>query len=210
VSALYYSRKLYAYNLTVYEATPPNKDFCFAWTVNNGQRENCEIEQRYFSGLKLRLRMLKKSLYFLTHSGQNSDQYIAVLFMFISQTFHFKIIEHKFLEKGHTHMEVDSMHSAIEYAQKHVLVVITRDWMNIFKMARSNRNRNTNADNYACRESKFDDFRNLKTLSAYLIQNRTRDSMNRKVQWLKIKRMRYEKDKSNIVIFSYDQNSEYR
>jgi hypothetical protein len=32
-------------------------------------------------------------------------------------------------------MEVDSMHSAIEYAQKYVPVFIMRDWMNIFKMA---------------------------------------------------------------------------
>jgi hypothetical protein len=130
--------------------------------------------------------------------------------MFISQTFHFKIIEHKFLEKGHTHLEVDSMHSAIEYAQKHVLVVIMRDWINIFKMARSNRNKNKNADKYACRELKFDDLKNMKKLSAYLIQNRTRDSMNCKVQWLKIKRMRYEKEKPNIIFFSYDQDSEYR
>jgi hypothetical protein len=54
-------------------------------------------------------------------------------------------------------MEVDSMHSAIEYVQKHVLVVIMRDWMNTFKMAKSNRNKNKNADKYACQELKFDD-----------------------------------------------------
>jgi hypothetical protein len=101
-----------------------------------------------------------KSLHFLTRSGQNSDQYIAALFMFISQTFYFKIIEHKFLEKGHTHMELDSMHSTTEYAQKHVLVVIMRDWMDIFKMARSNRNKNMK---YACQELKFDDLKNLKS-----------------------------------------------
>jgi hypothetical protein len=43
VSAPYYSRKLCAYNLTVYEAAPPNKAFCFAWTGNNGQWGSCEI-----------------------------------------------------------------------------------------------------------------------------------------------------------------------
>jgi hypothetical protein len=79
-------------------------------------------------------------------------------------------------------MEVDSMHKAIEYAQKHVPVVIMRDWMNIFKMARSNRNKNKNADKYACQELKFNDLKNLKKLYAYLIQNRTCDSMNCKVQ----------------------------
>jgi hypothetical protein len=81
-------------------------------------------------------------------------------------------------------MEVDSMHSAIEYAQKHVPVVVMCDWMNILKRARSNRNKNKNADKYARQELKFD-FKNLKKLSAYLIQNKTRDSMNCKVQGLK-------------------------
>jgi hypothetical protein len=42
-SALYYSRKLCANNLTVYEAVLPNKAFCFSWTENNGQRGSCEI-----------------------------------------------------------------------------------------------------------------------------------------------------------------------
>jgi hypothetical protein len=77
-------------------------------------------------------------------------------------------------------------------------------------MARSNRNKNKNADKYGCQELKLNDLENLKKLSAYLIQNRTHDSVNCKVQWLKIKRMRYEKEKPNIIFFSYDQNSEYR
>jgi hypothetical protein len=98
-------------------------------------------------------------------------------------------------------MEVDSVHRAIEYAQKHVPFFIMRDWMNIFKMARSNRNKNKNADKYACQELKFDDIKSLKKLSAYLIQNRTRDSMKREVQWLKIKRMRYEEEKPNFILF---------
>jgi hypothetical protein len=43
VSALYYSQKLCVYNLAIYEAVPPNKALCFAWTENNDQRGSCEI-----------------------------------------------------------------------------------------------------------------------------------------------------------------------
>jgi hypothetical protein len=100
------------------------------------------------------------SLFSDTCSRQNRNQYIAALFMFILQTFNFKIIKHKFLEKGQTQMEVDSMHSAFEYSQKQVPIFIMRDWMNIFKMARSKRNKNKNADKYACQE--FNDLKNLK------------------------------------------------
>jgi hypothetical protein len=52
-------------------------------------------------------------------------------------------------------MEVDSMHSAIEYAQKHVPVFITHNWMNIFKMLSWNRNKSKNADKYATTWGKF-------------------------------------------------------
>lgn len=43
VSQMYYSLKLCAYNLTIYEASPPNNAFCFAWTEINGQRGSTEI-----------------------------------------------------------------------------------------------------------------------------------------------------------------------
>jgi len=38
VSSTYYSRKLCTYNLTLYEAAPPNNAFCFLWTEVNGQK----------------------------------------------------------------------------------------------------------------------------------------------------------------------------
>lgn len=40
---VYYSRKLCVNNLTVYEAAPPNKVYCFAWSENNGKRGSFEI-----------------------------------------------------------------------------------------------------------------------------------------------------------------------
>jgi len=45
-------------------------------------------------------------------------------------------IDHKFLETGHTQMEVDSMHACIKRASKAVEVYLPRDWALIAATAR--------------------------------------------------------------------------
>jgi hypothetical protein len=54
---------------------------------------------------------------------------------------------HCFLKKGHTLMEVDSMHSSIEHAQKNASTNCMNDWMSVFHIARSKR-KNKNAKPY--------------------------------------------------------------
>ena len=52
VSEMYYSRKLCAYNLTIYESAPPNSAHCFAWTKINGQRGSSEIGTSLYTWIK--------------------------------------------------------------------------------------------------------------------------------------------------------------
>lgn len=211
VSQLYYSRKLSAYNLTVYEAAKPNKAYCFAWTEVNGQRGSCEIGTSLLNWFMTLPSIIEEvSLFSDTCSGQNRNQFMAALFMYIVQKFHFKIIEHKFMEKGHSHMECDSMHSAIESSKKHVQIYIMQDWLNVFQLARSKRNRNKQKDYYVTKELRFSDFKDLKHLAKQMINNTTLDTMNCKVKWLKIKRLRFEKEKPGAILFSYDYTSEYK
>jgi len=56
-------------------------------------------------------------------SGQNRNQYVCAVLLYAVKTLPINIIEHKFLVKGHTMMECDSMHSAIEYAQKSIHIL---------------------------------------------------------------------------------------
>lgn len=213
---VYYSRKLCVYNLTVYEAAPPNKAYCFCWNENNGKRGSCEIGTCLLEWFKtLPVEVKEVSLFSDTCGGQNRNQYVAALFLYISQTFHLEVIEHKFLEKGHSKMEADSMHSAIEYAQKNVSVMCMRDWLTIFSMARSDRKtskaRKPAKGGYLTKEFKFDEFFDLKDLSASLIENRTTDSTGKTVKWLQIKRLRYEKAQPGVILFSYDcKGSDYK
>ncbi|KAJ4428480.1 hypothetical protein ANN_24517 [Periplaneta americana] len=90
------------------------------------------------------------------------------------------------MEKGHSLMETNSMHSTIEYAQRCVPVYIMRDWLNVFLMARSNRNKNKRSSSFIVKELKFDEFVELKVLSQVLIKNKKCDSEGQNAEWLRI------------------------
>lgn len=213
---VYYSRKLCVYNLTVYEAALPNKAYCFAWNECNAKRGSCEIGScilQWFQTLPSSVKEV--SLFSDTCGGQNRNQYMAALFLYIVQTYSVNIVEHKFLESGHTKMEVDSMHAAIEYAQQNISIYSMSQWLTVFAMARSNRNRNKKKEKkpikagYLVKELLFNDFVDLKDLAAKLIENRTKDSTGKTVQWLKIKRLCFQKSRPNVIFFSYQSQGEY-
>jgi len=64
-----------------------------------------------------------------TCGGQNRNQNIAAVLLYAVQSIdHINVIEQKFLEKGHTYMECDSMHSAIEFAQKNSSALCVSAW----------------------------------------------------------------------------------
>lgn len=54
---------------------------------------------------------------------KNRNQVIAIQFQgAVEAISSINTIEHKFLESGHTHMECDSMHSAVYHAKKHTAI----------------------------------------------------------------------------------------
>lgn len=88
-----------------------------------------------------------------------------------------------------------------------------RDWLTVFSMARSNRK--TDKKNkfakgaYMTRELKYDEFVDLKHLASQIIENRTKDSEEHNVNWLKIQRSRHEKVRPRIILFSYSLTEKY-
>lgn len=201
---MYYTMKLCTYNLTIYAAAPPNETYCYAWSELNGQRGSYEIGTALFHWInEIPENVQEISLFSDTCSGQNRNQYIAALFLYLVQNTHLEVIQHNFLEKGHSYMEADSMHSAIERAKKHVSIYTMNDLLNIFKLARSNRLRNKRSGPYKVKELQFGDFFDLKSLGNALITNKSKDDKGNQVQWLKIKVMRYEKSKPGRILFNY-------
>ena len=137
VSQMYYSRKLCVYNLTIYNAAPPNEAFCYTWNETDGGRGSNEIGTCLLKWIRsLPTNVTELSLFSDTCGGQNRNKQIATALVYAVQTTHVTIIHQKFLERGHSQMEVDSMHSAIESAKRNVAVYTMIDWLNIFRSAR--------------------------------------------------------------------------
>ena len=211
VSPMYYSRKICVYNLTIYESAPPNDAYCFCWSELNGKRGSSEIGTTLFTYLQnLPLNITEISLWSDTCPGQNRNKHIAALLLYTVQVTHLKVIEHTFLESGHSSMEANSMHSSIENAKKFVPVYTIQDWLSIFRMARSKRNKNAARDPYKVKELKFSDFYDLKHLSSILTGNKTKDTEGKSVNWLLIKSLKYTKDQPGIIHFKYQHSADYK
>ena len=119
VSLMFYMRKFCCYNFTVFYLANLTGT-CYLWTEVEGTRGSCEVA----TCLNLHLLSLPPTkthmiLYSDASWGQNRNQVIATCFLEGIETIpSINIIDHKFLESGHTHMECDSMHSAVEHAKK--------------------------------------------------------------------------------------------
>ncbi|KAK9747461.1 hypothetical protein QE152_g5210 [Popillia japonica] len=148
------------------------------------------------------------SIFSDTCAGPNRSQYIFALLLFLVQSTHIDIIEQKFLESGHSYMEVDSMHSAIEREKKYVSVNSVSDWANIMQRARSKRNRKS-ANPYHVSQLHFSDMLDLKDLSKRIIQHRLKDVDGNK-NWLEIKCLRYDKADPSTISFRYDHSGPYK
>ncbi|CAG4954356.1 unnamed protein product [Parnassius apollo] len=129
-------------------------------------------------------------------AGQSRNQFITAFLVHLIQRMdgQLKVIEQKYLESGHTHMEVDSMHSAIERQQRHTPVYSMIDWKSIMERARSKRNRDS-APPYTVKELKYTEMVDVRALNEKIAKNTSRDKEGNKITWLKIKCLRFERKK---------------
>lgn len=132
-SVCYYKRQLNTYNLTIYDCET-NKAFCYMWHEAVGQRGANEISSCIFQHLKkVSTDEHVDSIVFYSDScvGQNKNSFVGSMFIaFLESNPNIKMIEHKFLEPGHTHMECDVAHALIERKKKKTTMKIhhPRDW----------------------------------------------------------------------------------
>jgi hypothetical protein len=106
-------------------------------------------------------------------------------------------IDLKFMESGHSYLEADSMHSTIERAKRHQKIYNTREWEVVVSTARKN------PAPYNVMRLTHEDFLNFKELSSHIIVNRSRNTMGKVVNWLKIKHLRFQKSAPHVIQYKY-------
>ena len=203
VSSMYYKWKICVYNFTIYEANS-KVGHCYLWSELDGKRGSSEIGsciRHYLSSLPNTVKRV--SFHSDSCSGQNRNQYVASVLMHSVQSLPVEEITLNFLETGHTQMECDSMHAAIEHSKKNVRVYSKREWFYVIHLARRRKP-------YIIHLLDFSSFFDLEKLKNDLIVNRNKDTDGATLNWMKIHSLRFNKDMPFSFLYSYEPMGEYR
>jgi len=136
-SALYYNMKLKIHNMTIYNMA--NGDCAnYVWNESEG-----ELEASVFVTILIKhlINVCINKLPIVIYSDgcgyQNRNAVLGNALLHFSKA-HNVQIEQKFLVKGHTQMECDSVHSLIERQSKGEDIFLPYDFVKIIKKSRKN------------------------------------------------------------------------
>lgn len=160
VSDFYYKSKYSTYNFTVYDVGN-NEGFCYVWHEKIAKRGPCEIASCLLKFIQTQKEKGVKSIIFYSDNcgGQNRNKFLFSMLSLASTTYQIDIT-HRFLEKGHTQNEGDSMHAVIENAKKRQSVLyVPEQWVTLIRMAK------TTGRIYNVTEMSQNDFFNFKDIT---------------------------------------------
>ena len=142
VSQMYYKRKLAVYNFTVFNLGNKSGD-CFMWHEGIAKRGANEIASSVYSYIIDEARnnnTREVTIYSDNCMGQNKNSAVALMYAKVVATIPtIDVITHKFLEKGHTENEGDSMHSVIEKSIGKIPVYIPHQYYTLVRSAKKKR-----------------------------------------------------------------------
>ncbi|KAB0793756.1 hypothetical protein PPYR_13376 [Photinus pyralis] len=141
VSALYYRTKLIVHNFTIFDMH--SKDgYCYLWHEGEGELgANCFasiISNFLINEVIPQLEPTQQIILFSDGcSAQNRNCTLSNALLNLAIEKQVCIIQ-KYLEKGHTQMECDSMHSTIERKLRRRTINVPADYVSLCKLARKN------------------------------------------------------------------------
>lgn len=137
-SALYYRTKLSVHNFTIYDEGTQDV-CCYVWHEGEGGLTANEFSSCVTDYIERNVPPQCKNLIIFSDGCpyQNRNATLAKALTFTAQTRSITIT-HKYLEKGHTNMEVDSVHQKIEERIKNQNIYSPSDYVRFIEAARQN------------------------------------------------------------------------
>lgn len=196
ISVLYYKRKLSVYNFTIFDAGS-KEAACYMWDETVAKRGANEVASCLFSFINRKAKVGVKDfrLWSDNCAGQNRNRIVFFMYLYVSKLFNIDLC-HRFLEKGHTQNEADSVHALIERTAKNKLVYVPDEWYALVRWAKQN------GPPYEVvevdQEMIFDFKAWLRT--KYWIKDTTLE----KILWNKIREVKVSGSNPDIIEFKYD------
>lgn len=195
VGKLYYTQKLRTYNFTVYDLSN-SEATNYMWHEGTGAKGSSEIATCLWKHISTLEPSVKEvTFYSDTAAGQNRNVINAAMFLKAVSMLPIDIVNQKYMESGHSEMECDSVHSAIETRGTKVDIYTPEGWYTVVRSAK------TKKPFYKVVELNFTDFLNYKYFSTLVIKNRNKNEAGETVSWLKIKWLQYRKEDPTRIFY---------
>nr|CAI5841363.1 unnamed protein product [Callosobruchus analis] len=135
VSTMYYKTKLVIHNLTIYNLKT-KEVYCYLWNEAEGQLSANEFSSivTYFLETEVipKLDATREIvIYSDGYTCQNRNAILANALLHVASVHKEVTILQKYLLKGHTQMEVDSVHSCIERVVRNIKINLPADYVEI-------------------------------------------------------------------------------
>lgn len=141
VSTFYYKRNYNTYNFSIF-STSDRKGTCFVWHEIEAKRGSLEVVNCmdiYIKNVINNYPQVREIRFWSDNcSGQNKNRQLISYFYWASVKYGIKII-HRFMTKGHTMSEVDSIHSTIENRRKNREIFIPEQYVSLIQFAKVER-----------------------------------------------------------------------
>lgn len=136
VGEFFYKSKLSCYNYTVYDCTK-REGHLYVWDQTIGRRGSDETSSFMLDYIEIVVEdgVVVIIVYSDACGGQNRSQYYLTMYYMAAMKYGITIV-HRYLEKGHTQMECDSVHARIEKKGKKKVVMVPSEWYGIMKTAK--------------------------------------------------------------------------
>ncbi|XP_072402345.1 uncharacterized protein [Diabrotica undecimpunctata] len=197
---VFYMRVLWTYNFGVHNLGKKCASM-YMWDESVASRGSMEVSLclwKFIAGLNQNTR--HHIAFSDSCSGQNKNKNIVKFFMYVVKETQLEIIDHKFLEPGHTFMECDEDFGVIEKYKKQVpYIFVPSEWMNAVR---------NSSKKFKCEEMKMEHFISLENFNEYVQENIKKDDENNQIKWREIKWIRFEKKDPFTMKFKYTLNEE--
>lgn len=198
VSIFYYKRKLSFLNFTVFDMGE-KRAVCYMWDETVAKRGANEVSSCLLDYIEENVKKGVGEFRFWSDNcaGQNKNRFIFYLYIYAASKYNVTI-SHRFLEKGHTQNEGDSVHALIERKAENKIIYTPDEWRLLVRWAKSS------GEPYVVRNMSQENFFDFK--SHVVDKAWSKNIEGHKVAWNNIREVMVNKSIPNQLLYKYDLN----